>query len=118
MINIIQANNYDAEITYLDENDNPVDCSGYYFNFIVKEAKDCLNSDAKALINKTVLLTGEDAENGLFYLHLLPVDTENIKPTDEYNKYIYQFQINKTTVVNTFQQGDFIVKSNKNKERA
>lgn len=118
MITLIQANNYDAEINYFDENDNPVDCSGYYFNFIVKEEKDCLNNDAKALINKTVLLTGEDAENGVFYINLLPADTENIKPTDANNKYIYQLQLNKTTIVNTFKQDSFIIKSNKNKERA
>lgn len=36
MISLIQGNNYDAELNYLDENDQPVDLTGYYFNFIVK----------------------------------------------------------------------------------
>lgn len=106
MISLIQNNNYDAEINYIDENDQPVDLSGYYFNFIVKEKKDCLNSDVKALIDKTVLLTGTDAENGIFYLNILPADTKDLRPTDEQIQYIYQFQISKTTVINTFEQGD------------
>ena len=115
MISLIQNNNYDAEINYIDENDQPVNLSGYYFNFIVKEKKDCLNNDVKALIDKTILLTGVDAENGIFYLNLLPADTKDLKPTDEQTQYIYQMQISKTTVVNTFEQGDFVVKANKKK---
>lgn len=103
IISLIQGNNYDAELNYLDENDQPVDLTGYYFNFIVKEKKDCLNNDIKALIDKTVLLTGVDAENGVFYLNLLPADTKDLRPTDDQTQYIYQFQISKTTVVNTLE---------------
>lgn len=61
-IKIYQKNTYSCELNITNENGDPVNLEGQLFNFIVKLKDDCLLKDINAKINKTLTLTGTDAQ--------------------------------------------------------
>lgn len=112
MINIFQKNNKTLRFTYKRSDGTPVNVSGYTLSFICKKLTDNSNNNDNAVIpKKTILLTGSNAENGIFSLSLSEEDT-NI----EVGTYKAQFELIKTDVRVTFLQDNLSIIKNIDKE--
>lgn len=111
MISIFRKNNYSVELNYTDESGNPKNIEGYTFNFIVKKVGDNFDNDTLSIINKSAVLSGTDAQNGIFYLTLSITDTD-IEP----NTYKCQFQLENTGIIETLLQDSFVIKNNYKKD--
>lgn len=115
-IKIYQKNTYSCELNITNDNGDPVNLEGQLFNFIVKLKDDCLLKDINAKINKTLTLTGADAQAGKIYLTLNGQETDLQKTILNQVEYVAQFQIENQGVINTLKQVNFVIEENKKKE--
>lgn len=103
MIEVIRRNGYYIQCEYTDENDVPIDLSGYSVKLILKKWNDKSNNDDEALVNKSFDIV--DGTDGTFNIELTSQET-----TINTGNYKFEVQLSKTGEYITVHQEKLVIK--------